>query len=295
MRLRRAIRRMLGTLGSALLVLLLGGFLGVTLIRHAPGFGIDSSELDPRFSEQTRQEIRLSREVESNPLVFYWRYLQRLTRGELGTSHSLNRPVGELLAQRWPTTLRNVGLGLACGWLLSLALALPFGLRGGGAYDLFASGTASLLLCIPSGLVALGFLYLDGPVYLAIGLTILPKIFRFARNLLVETAAAPHVLLAEAKGLRPLRVLVFHVLPPLAAPLLSLAGVSVAMALAAAIPMEAICDSPGLGQLAWQAAMGRDLDLLVILTLAVTAITVLANSFADWMTGLAPSQAGEVR
>ena len=46
--------------------------------------------------------------------------------------------------------------------------------------------------------------------------------------------------------------------------LLALAGVTVSLAFGAAIPVEAIADSPGVGQLAWQAALGRDLPVLVI-------------------------------
>jgi ABC-type dipeptide/oligopeptide/nickel transport system permease component len=50
------------------------------------------------------------------------------------------------------------------------------------------------------------------------------------------------------------------------------------MALAASIPVEALCDLPGIGQLAWKAALGRDLELLVILTMIVTFVTLVANS-----------------
>jgi ABC-type dipeptide/oligopeptide/nickel transport system permease component len=45
--------------------------------------------------------------------------------------------------------------------------------------------------------------------------------------------------------------------------------VSFAIAFGAAIPIEALCDSPGLGQLAWQAALSRDLPLIVNVTLVV--------------------------
>ena len=43
----------------------------------------------------------------------------------------------------------------------------------------------------------------------------------------------------------------------------------------------ATCDSPGIGQLAWQAALGRDLPLLVNMTLLVTLVTLGANSVSD--------------
>ena len=41
------------------------------------------------------------------------------------------------------------------------------------------------------------------------------------------------------------------------------------LALSACIPMEVILDTPGIGQLAWQAALARDMSLLVVLTIMV--------------------------
>jgi len=57
--------------------------------------------------------------------------------------------------------------------------------------------------------------------------------------------------------------------------------VSFAIAFGAAIPIEALCDSPGLGQLAWQAALSRDLPLIVNLTFVVCLVMLAANSLAD--------------
>jgi peptide/nickel transport system permease protein len=92
---------------------------------------------------------------------------------------------------------------------------------------------------------------------------------------------APHVLMARAKGLGGAAVLFRHVLPVLAPEMLALAGVSVSLAFSAAIPLESICDVPGVGQLAWQAALGRDLPVLVSLTLLLTLVTRAANAAAD--------------
>jgi len=42
-----------------------------------------------------------------------------------------------------------------------------------------------------------------------------------------------------------------------------------------------LCGLAGIGQLAWQAALGRDLPLLMNITVLVTLVTLLANSGAD--------------
>jgi peptide/nickel transport system permease protein len=91
----------------------------------------------------------------------------------------------------------------------------------------------------------------------------------------------PYVLMARARGLSAARVFFFHVAPPALTPVLALAGTSAIMALGASIPIEALADSPGVGQLAWRAALGRDLPTLVSITLLLTAVTVAGNAAAD--------------
>jgi peptide/nickel transport system permease protein len=264
-----------------LVVLLLGGFLGATLARFAPGYGVDEEELDSRLSKESIQALRQANAGQDSLPVFYGRYLIRLLRGDLGDSRTLGEPVRQLLAERLPETLQTVGLGLALGWTLGLTLALAAVLSRALAVDLAASLLASLLLCIPAAVMALLFVIAQAPGRLVVGLIVFPKVFHYARNLLAESASLPHVLTARAKGAGGLRVLLRHILPVAAPQLLALAGVSVSMAFAAAIPVEAVCDLPGIGQLAWKAALGRDLSLLVNLTMIVTLVTALANSAAE--------------
>lgn len=266
---------------TILITVLLGGLLGATLLRFAPGFGVDEQELDTRLSGDTLQALRDSHAAERNILAFYARYLSGLPRGDLGVSRSLQRPVAELLTERIPVTLRLVGVGLLAGWLLGLALALPRGISGNPAYDLLPGFLSGSLLSLPSALVALLFLFIGGPGPLAIALVVAPKVYRYSRNLFAQTSALPHVLAAKAKGLSRARILLWHVLPIAAPQIAALAGVSVSVAFGASIPIEVICDFPGIGQLAWQAALARDLPLLVNLTVLVTVVTLIVNSASD--------------
>jgi ABC-type dipeptide/oligopeptide/nickel transport system permease component len=54
--------------------------------------------------------------------------------------------------------------------------------------------------------------------------------------------------------------------------------------------VEALCGLAGVGQLAWQAALGRDLPLLVNITVLVTLVTLLANCSADLIGGMLRGQ-----
>ncbi|HVN80202.1 MAG TPA: ABC transporter permease [Terriglobia bacterium] len=264
-----------------LIVVLLGGFLGATLVRLAPGFGVDERELDARLSEGSIQALRKARENERHLWHFYTRFLANLCRGDLGTSRSLGRPVAELLSDRLPVTFRSVGSGLIIAWSLGLALALPAAGLKSSAYEVFSTVLSGVFLCLPAAVLALLFLFIDGPSPLAIGLVVFPRVFRYVRNVLLDARALPHIITAKAKGIGGFRVLWWHILPMAVPQILALAGVSVSLAFGASIPVEVICDSPGIGQLAWQAALGRDLPLLVNLTILVTVITLTANLSSD--------------
>ena len=59
---------------------------------------------------------------------------------------------------------------------------------------------------------------------------------------------------------------------------------TVGLAIAAVVPIEVICDVPGLGQLAWKAALGRDLPVLVVLTVLVAIVIQLSSSASGLAT-----------
>jgi len=53
----------------------------------------------------------------------------------------------------------------------------------------------------------------------------------------------------------------------------------------AVILIEAICDAAGLGRLAWQAALARDLPLLLNLTMLIALATTAAMAFTEIVAG----------
>jgi peptide/nickel transport system permease protein len=285
-----------------LLTLLLGGLLGATLVRLGPGFNVDERELDSRFSADSQQAIRVERAKENNVALFYVRYLAGLLHGDFGFSRSLNRPVAELLKERLPLTLESLGFGVFGGASLGLVLALLTVWWRAPGSDLVPALLSGLCLAAPAAVIALLLLWMGAASRWAIALVVFPHVYRYAKNQLIATAQSPHVVAAEAKGLSSWRVLWAHVFTPAAPQLAALAGISVSLAFGASIPIEVICDTPGVGQLAWRAAMDRDLPLLVTITVLVALMTLVVNSLADlalatwkndgWKDNLAPSAAG---
>jgi peptide/nickel transport system permease protein len=260
---------------------LVGALVSATLVRFAPGNGVSERELDPRWRADSVEALRQQQALHQGLPSFYFHYLAALAHGDLGESESLKRPVRELLRQRLPVTGSSVVRGLAVAWLAAALLAsLGIAARG---WFFEASTTAfnSLLLSLPSAVVAMLAVHLQTPVFCAIAVVVFPRLYSYIRNLLVRSYDQPHVLAARARGLGSTVIFLRHVLPLAASPLLALLGVSFAISFGAAIPIEALCDSPGLGQLAWQAALSRDLPLIVNVTLVVSLIMLAANSLAD--------------
>lgn len=273
--------RILKHLLSLILTLLLGGFLGAVLLRYSPGSDVDERDLDARYSAEARASIHRENAGERNVVAFYVQFLNRAAHGDFGISRSLAMPVSGLIASRAGVTARLIGWGLAIGWISGLGLAVLSVVWRNPPVIVFAEALSGLSLSLPAAVVALLIFLANAPVPLVIGVAIFPRVFRFARDLFVNSLDRPQVLAARARGIAERWILLRYVMRPAWAPLVALAGVCVSLAFGAAIPVEVICDLPGLGQLAWKAAMGRDLPLLVSLTLLVTAVTLTANAVAD--------------
>src|SRR4029077_5577630 len=159
--------------GRIAITVVVGGLLGATLVRVAPGFGIDEAELDSRLSAQSIQALRKAQPGQSLG-AFFFQSLARLPRGDLGTSRSLQRPVAELLKERAAETAKSVVLGLMLGWTLGLSLAIAVVMTRSWGLDLSATLTTGLLLCLPAAVLALIFLLARMPGRLVLALIVFP-------------------------------------------------------------------------------------------------------------------------
>lgn len=278
-------RAFLGHVGRSLAILLMTLAAGIlvcaTLLRFAPGFDSDERQLDLRLNHESVAAMRAQHSQNRNVLAFYVRYISGALHGEFGDSVEMNRPVRQLIAERLPVTAGLSARGIAIGWLLAAAMAFAEALVRHSGLRIGAVVLTSTLLCIPTTVLAVGFVILRAPAFLAIALVIFPQVLVVARNLIRHSYESPHILTGRAKGIAEWRILFWHVLPGVGRPLIALAGLSVSMALGAAIPVEALCGIPGIGQLAWQSALGRDLPTLVSVTALVIVATLCANLASD--------------
>src|SRR6267142_5160099 len=152
------------------LLFLLAGFCGATLLRFAPGFGVDEREIDGRLSAESIAVLRGSYENERNLFAYYARYIAGVVSGDLGVSRSLDRPVRELLRERAPVTVSLVWYGILAAWVAGFGGALA-ALRWPRSIMVGITGTLAscVLLSLPAALIAILFLYWRGPLPLALG------------------------------------------------------------------------------------------------------------------------------
>src|SRR5271157_6123389 len=265
----------------AMITIVAGGFISATLVRYAPGFGTDERQLDARLSGDSIQAIQNAHADERNIVRFYFVSVCKTFRGNLGMSRSLNRPVRQLLQERAAVTAAVAGKGLALAWLSAILVVFATWFFRAPPLRISITLFSGTLLCLPPGVLALLAIILNQPGYLVIALIVYPKVHRYLNNLVEAARGMPHIVTARTKGTSESRVFFWHVIPTIKGEVLALAGVSIGLAISAAIPVEALCGIPGIGQLAWQSALGRDLPLLNSVSMLVIACVVLANSGAD--------------
>jgi peptide/nickel transport system permease protein len=275
--------RLVGSLLSLVFVVLTGGFAAAALVRYSPGFDVDENSWNPKIGDATLAAMHAQRQRDNRLPLFYAHYVAAALHGDFGQSESLRAPVSELLAERAPVSARLAGWGTAEGlmigaWMAWLAVWPRRVLPG-----LLASSVNGLLLAVPPAVLALAFFFGEAPITLAVGLALAPRVSGTIRALLADVRDSPALLAARARGVGRFRLATRYVLAPLAPQWAALAGVAVVLAFGLLIPIEALCDLPGIGQLAWKAALARDLPLLSALALIITFLAASVQTVGDLM------------
>lgn len=283
--------RLASNLITLALVVLAGGFLASALVRYSPGFDSIPEDLNPDISPTTLRALHEQRRRENSLPVFYARYLAHAIRGDFGVSQNLKLPVNELLRERAPVTARLILWGTGGGWLLGGLLAWLAVWPRRAALEVAATSVGGLLLAIPPAVLALAFFFYRAPLSLALSLALLPRVFGTMRALLDDCYASTTLLAARARGVRPMAIAARYVLLAAAPQLIALFGVALVLAFGSAIPIEALCDVPGLGALALQAATSRDMPLLCGMALIITFFVTLVHAVGDIATGLTGERA----
>jgi peptide/nickel transport system permease protein len=271
-------------LGRLLVIVFLVLVGSTVLVRFAPGYFSDVREMDGRYRATAQAELSAEAARSGSLVHVLSTEILDFTHGDAGRSRQYGIPVLELIRPRLAITGELILRAIIMAWVLALSTSLLSSASRRPSLKWHAPAT--LLLAVPTAAMATLCLLVNsgGPV-LVMSLLLAARDFKFLDRVLRQSWSDPHVLQARAQGIRTPRILLAHILPGIRPQLSALATFSIVTALGAVVPVEVIFNVPGLGQLAWNAALNRDLPVL----LAVTMIMALAVTFA----GMLSDQTGE--
>jgi peptide/nickel transport system permease protein len=290
------LRRLLGALGVIWGV----ATIAFILVFLMPG---DAARMyaGPRAPEETVERIRQEWGLNDPLPVQYVRYLGRAIQGDFGRSTRDNRPVTEAILQRVPATLMLALAGLAVGTGVGIPLGIAAGLRPGTWVDQTATVFGLVGVSIPQFAVGLVALYVFGFVlpifplggYGTVAHIILPAIVlgiggiafytQVTRNSVLEVVHEDYIRTARAKGLAPRTVLRRHTLRNAMLPVITLAGLDLALLLGGVVVIEAVFGWPGIGLQAWTAIKNQDTPMIIGTVIFSSIAVVAINLVVDFI------------
>ncbi|WP_235939782.1 ABC transporter permease [Occultella kanbiaonis] len=235
----------------------------------------------------------------------YLKFMAGALTGDMGPSYKYQHlNVEEIIAGAFP-----ISASLAVGAILiSVLVAVPLGIlaavRRKSVWDWGTMFAATLGHGLPNYLAGLvlvvifsGMLSLlppfgwDGPAnmilpVLALSIAPIGVLARYVRNSVLENLREEYVVAAKSKGGRFRTIMVRHVLRNSMMPLVTVLGPMFAGLATGTIFVESIFGVPGLGRYFTEAAVSRDMPLLMGTTLFFAALLMVMNLVVDLLYAL---------
>lgn len=305
-----ALRRLLQAVPVVFLIMI-GTFL---LLQLAPGDTVDAlvgdmGGADAAFIARLRAEYGLDQPV----WVQLWRYMAKLATFDFGYSFVYEQPVSVVLMDRLGTTLllmaTSLSLAFAIGTLLGAIAARraytktdtiisTLGLVFYATPSFFLSLMMMLLFSVKLGWLPVGGIktiagfytgwdhVLDVARHLvmptaALSLIYLAFYLRLMRASVMEVAELDYVRTARAKGAGESRLMIHHIMRNALLPVITLLGLQFSTVLGGSVVVETIFSLPGLGNLAYQAVIQRDMNTLMGIIFLSSVIVIVVNFLTD--------------
>jgi ABC-type dipeptide/oligopeptide/nickel transport system permease component len=232
-----------------------------------------------------------------NRYIDYW---WAILRGDMGRSFRTDRPVVDLILERYPATIELALVAL----LVAVTIAIPLGVIAGKNRGTWIDNSASVIALIGISLpsfvigpmlvylfaVKLGWLAPSGrfdwsdiilPSF-TLGAALSAILTRLVRSSVIEELGEDYVRTARAKGLSETMVVYKHVLKNGLIPVVTVLGLQLGVLLAGAIITEKIFGWPGLGLLLVEDGIGkRDYRVVQGCVLVISMTYIIANTLTD--------------
>ena len=307
-------RRLLASIPT--LVLILAGLF--LLLQLAPGDTVDALLAQmggggAAMAEQLRRHYGLDAPV----LVRLLDYLWRLVRLDLGFSAIYGKPVVDVIVERLPATLLLMASSLSLAFAAGMALGILAARRVNRWPDTLISTLGLVFYATPSfwfGLmgivvfaVKLAWLPAGGFEEIGAGYTGFWRVLDIARHLVLPTVTLALIFLAiylrimrasmlevltldfvrtaRAKGLAETAVVIRHVLRNALLPMVTLIGLQAGTMLGGSVVVESVFALPGLGRLAYESVVQRDLNTLLGITFVSALLVIAVNFGVDLLYG----------
>ncbi|MCB2054066.1 MAG: ABC transporter permease [Geminicoccaceae bacterium] len=308
--LRYGLRRLLQAV-PVILLITVGTFL---LLQLAPGDTVDAlvgdmGGADAQFIARLRAEYGLDQPV----WVQLWRYMLKLFQFDFGWSFVYEQPVSAVLMDRLGVTLLLMATSLFFAFTIGVALGAIAARRAYSLTDNVISTLGLVFYSTPSfflGLmmivlfsVKLGWLpaggietiaafysgldyVIDVALHLvmptaALSLIYLALYLRLMRASVLETAEQDYVRTARAKGAGETRLMFHHIMRNALLPVVTLLGLQFSTVLGGSVVVETIFTIPGLGQLAYQSVVQRDMNTLMGIIFLSAVVVLVVNFLTD--------------
>ena len=295
------------------LLVLLVATVTFAVVQAAPGSYADAID-NPRLTPVARTHLRALYGLDQGARTQYLHWIRALIHGDLGRSFLFKQPVAEVIAAALPATILLAGTALAMDLILGLLLALISARRPGGWIDrtltifslgiyglpsFWLAGLAILVFSLTLGWLpashmasvgaerwAAGARWLDLVRHLILPASILGIVgaastARYLRASLLDVRRSHHILAARARGLTESRILWVHTLRPALGPLVTLIGLSLPVLVSGSVVVETIFSWPGMGRIMWQAAVARDIPVVMGCTLVGAVAVIIGSLVAD--------------
>jgi peptide/nickel transport system permease protein len=255
--------------------------------------------LAPGSSEEVRNAVRERLGLDRPLAEQYVRFLGDAFTGDFGESWRDRQPALQSVLDRLPATLElgivTAAIAIVGGTVLGTVSAMmrPGVLRvfvrifamGGQAIPAFWLGTIGIVLFavrlewFPSsgndGILAL--------VLPALTLAAHPgsMIARLLQSALLDAESSSYVAVAHGKGLPRKDVWLRHMLPNALIPALAYIGLQASLLVGGAIVIESVFAYPGVGRLALQATIDRDLPVIHAFVIVTVVLVSVINLTVD--------------
>ncbi len=261
----------------------------------------------PAVIAHVREEYHLDKPLYEQ----YTFYVAKLFRGDLGDSYRLRIPVTQAIGQQLEATLTLAVWAGSVTILVSLAIAILTAGRASWARSI-SSSTELIVTSMPhfvGGIVLLlvfsfqlhwlpasgqnGWKSLVLPT-ITLALPMIGMLTQVLRNELDETLEQPFIVTARARGLSEAGVRLGHALRHALIPVTTLAGTFIGFLLGGAVIAETLFARQGVGRLVADAAQGKDVPIVLGVTMLSAVTYVIVNLIVDLLNGLIDPRARQM-